>query len=74
MLDGAPRMAFFFADYSRGLLGLRDGRFKMIYELDSQRAKLYDLDEDVGEQRDVARRDLDRAAWYVRNLRAWNSR
>jgi glucan phosphoethanolaminetransferase (alkaline phosphatase superfamily) len=74
MLDGAPRIAFFFADYSRGLLGLRDGRFKMIYELDSRRAKLYDLHDDAGERRDVARRDPDRAAWYERNLLAWNSR
>jgi glucan phosphoethanolaminetransferase (alkaline phosphatase superfamily) len=73
MLDGAARMAFFFADYSRGLLGLRDGRFKMIYEVDSRRAKLYDLVEDAGEQRDVAQRDPDRAAWYVRNLRAWSA-
>ena len=74
MLDGVPRIAFFFADYSRGLLGLRDGRFKTIYELDSERAKLYDLEEDAGEQRDVSRRDPDRAAWYVRNLQAWNTR
>ena len=33
MLDGAPRMALFFADYSLGLLGLRDGPWKFVYEI-----------------------------------------
>src|SRR5947207_2212548 len=40
MLDGAPRMALFFADYSLGLLGLRDGPWKFVYEVGSGRAKL----------------------------------
>ena len=73
MLAREPRIAFFFADYSRGLVGLRDGRFKMIYELDSHRAKLYDLAEDAGERRDIAQRDPDRAAWYERNLRGFSA-
>ena len=38
-LDTAPRMALFFADYSLGLLGLRDGPWKFVYELNSKRAK-----------------------------------
>jgi hypothetical protein len=36
MLDGAPRMALFFADYSLGLLGLRDGPWKFVYEMVGQ--------------------------------------
>ena len=74
LLDGAPRMAFFFADYSRRLAGLRDGRFKTIVDLDSGRAALYDLEQDPGEQRDISRDRPDRAAWYERNLRAWSGR
>ena len=36
-------MALFFADYSLGLLGLRDGQRKFIYELGSGRARLFDV-------------------------------
>ena len=39
VLDGEPNMALFFADYSLGLLGLRDGPWKFIYELDSGRSR-----------------------------------
>ena len=73
MLDGTPRMAFFFADYSLGLLGLRDGRFKAIDELESGRAKLFDLELDAEERRDLAGRDAARIAWYSRELRRWSA-
>jgi hypothetical protein len=56
MLDSAPRMALFFADYSLGLLGLRDGAWKFVYELESGRAKLFDL------ERDPRRRQIYRRA------------
>jgi arylsulfatase A-like enzyme len=74
LLDPAPRLAFFFADYSRRLVGLRDGRFKAIADLDSGRTALYDLDDDPGEQRDISRDHRDRMAWYENNLRAWIDR
>ena len=54
MLDATPRMALFFADYSLGLLGLRDGPWKFVYELNSGRAKLFDLDRDPAEISDVS--------------------
>ena len=71
MIDGGSRMAFFEADYSRRMLGLRDGGFKAILTLDSGRTMMFDLDADPGEQTDVAARYPDRAAWYERNLRNW---
>jgi len=74
LLDATPRLAFFFADYSRRLVGLRDGRFKAIADLDSARTVLYDLDDDPGEQRDISPADRDRVAWYENNLRAWIDR
>jgi sulfatase-like protein len=71
MLDGTSRMAFFYTDYSRSILGSRDGRLKTIVELDSGRTRLFDLDTDPGERSDVAGRYPDRASWYERNLRRW---
>jgi glucan phosphoethanolaminetransferase (alkaline phosphatase superfamily) len=73
MLDPAPRMALFFADYSLGLLGLRDGRWKFIYEIGSDRARLFDLARDPGEKSDVSAREAARTAWYRQVVRGWSS-
>jgi glucan phosphoethanolaminetransferase (alkaline phosphatase superfamily) len=73
MLDGTPRMALFFADYSLGFLGLRDGPWKFIYEIDSGRASLFDLDRDPREASDVSARESARASWYGQVVRGWSS-
>ena len=53
MLDDEPRAALFFADYSLGLLGLRDGPMKFIYGLNSGRAKLFDVNADPEERQNL---------------------
>jgi arylsulfatase A-like enzyme len=73
LLDPAPRMAFFLADYSLGLLGLRDGPRKFIYELDANRSRLFDLTRDPGEITDLSTREPARTRWYEQNLRAWSA-
>jgi arylsulfatase A-like enzyme len=71
MLDAAPRMALFFADYSLGLLGLRDGRWKFIYEIGSGRARLFDLEQDPRELSDLSDREAARVLWYGQMVRGW---
>jgi glucan phosphoethanolaminetransferase (alkaline phosphatase superfamily) len=71
MLDAAPRMALFFADYSLGLLGLRDGRWKFVYEIGSGRAQLFDMQRDPREMSDVSAREAARASWYGHVVRGW---
>jgi hypothetical protein len=71
MLDDVPRMALFFTDYSMGMLGLRDGPWKFIYEVDSGRSRLYDIDKDPGETRDISAGNSDRVAWYAEVVRRW---
>jgi lipoteichoic acid synthase len=73
MLDGAPRMALFFADYSLGLLGLRDGRWKFVYEIASGRTRLFDLERDPREMSDVSAREAARVSWYGQVVRGWCS-
>lgn len=73
MLDGEPRMALFFADYSVAMLGLRDGPWKFIYELDSGRTRLYDLEADPQEKVDLSDRRAEQARWYTQNLRSWSA-
>jgi len=72
-LDREPRMALFFADYSLGLLGLRDARFKYIYELDSDRSRLFDLESDPEETRDLADRHAEEVRWYRDRVRGWSA-
>jgi len=71
MLDGTPRMALFFADYSLGLLGLRDGPWKFVYEVGSGRAKLFDLERDPRELSDVSAPEAARVSWYGQVVRDW---
>jgi arylsulfatase A-like enzyme len=73
MLDRTPRIALFFTDYSLGLLGLRDGPWKFIYETESGRAKLFDLDLDPRELNDLAPRESARTSQYGQLVRNWCS-
>ena len=73
MLDGTRRMALFFTDYSLGILGLRDGPWKFIYEMESGRPKLFDLRSDSQELTDLAGQNGARVLWYRTLLRQWSS-
>jgi arylsulfatase A-like enzyme len=71
LLGGEPRMALFCTDYSLGLVGLRDGRWKMIHELDSGRSQLFDLEADPDETCDLSGRMGERTAVYRERLLRW---
>jgi arylsulfatase A-like enzyme len=71
LLDPQTRMALFCTDYSLGYLGLRDGRWKLIHELESGRSRLYDLEDDPDERRDLAAHEPERAAAYREHVLRW---
>jgi arylsulfatase A-like enzyme len=71
LLGGEPRVALFCTDYSLGLLGLRDGRWKMIHEIDSGRSQLFDLGADPDEKSDLSGEMPERAAVYRDHLLRW---
>src|SRR5207248_1158618 len=71
LLSGPSRMALFCTDYSLGLLGLRDGRWKLIHEVESGRAMLFDLDDDPQEQHDLSKEFPDRVESYREHLLSW---
>jgi hypothetical protein len=73
LLDGPPRMALFFTDYSLALRGLRDGRWKMIDELETGRAKLFDIARDPTEVNDLSEQFPERVAAYREHLRRWSA-
>jgi arylsulfatase A-like enzyme len=73
MLDSTPAMALFFTDYSLPLVGLVDGRWKAVHDLDAGRTRLFDLAADSGETRDISGTFPDRADWYAETLRRWTA-
>jgi arylsulfatase A-like enzyme len=73
LLEAGNRMALFYTDYSLSFLGLRDGCWKFIHELESGRSKLFDLCQDAGERNDVAPRHPERIAAYRSHLRRWSA-
>jgi lipoteichoic acid synthase len=72
MLESTPRMALFFADYSLGMLGLRDGPWKFIYGHESGRSKMFDLDRDARERTDLSTANHERATRYGQIVRGWS--
>jgi len=73
MLDGVPRTALFFADYSLGFLGLRDGPWKFVYEIESGKEQLFKMDQDPRELSNLAPSESVRASWYGQVVRGWSA-
>jgi glucan phosphoethanolaminetransferase (alkaline phosphatase superfamily) len=70
-LEAKPAMALFYTDYSLGLMGLRDGCWKFIDEIESGRAKLFDLCRDADETNDLSDSHPERVTAYRGLLRRW---
>jgi phosphoglycerol transferase MdoB-like AlkP superfamily enzyme len=73
VLQGAPGMALFYTDYSLSLMGLRDGCWKYIFELDSGRSKLFDLRQDATEVNDISQLHTERVTAYRSLLTRWSA-
>ncbi len=73
LLAPRPRMALFFTDYSIGWLGLADGCWKYLHDLDAGRSRLFDVCADPGETRDRAPEFPERVSAYRDRVRAWAS-
>jgi arylsulfatase A-like enzyme len=71
LLRPEPRMALFYTDYALGWLGVADGCWKFLYDIDSRRSRLFDVCVDPGEMRDRAGDFADRAAGYRERVLAW---
>ncbi len=73
LLEDRSPMALFATDYSLGFLGLRDGRWKLIYELESGQSWLFDLSSDPDERHNLADQYPERAAEYRDHLLRWSA-
>src|SRR4029079_11471245 len=71
LLAPRDRMALFYTDYALGWLGLRDGCWTSLYEIESRRSRLYDVCKDPGEATDRADERPDRVEVYRERLERW---
>jgi hypothetical protein len=71
LLQPGARMALFFTDYSLGWLGLADGCWKYLLEIDSNRSRLFDVCIDPDETIDRAGDHPDRVRAYADRVRKW---
>ena len=66
-----PERTFFVASVDDYLLGIREGRWKYIFEATSGNESLFDLTADPGEQRNVLTLEPDRVRRLRQRLAAW---
>jgi hypothetical protein len=66
-------MSLFFTDYSLGLVGLRDGKWKCIYQLENGRTKLFDLQSDPLETTDLSAQNPAQCQLYRAHLLKWSA-
>jgi arylsulfatase len=60
--------------WDRPIYGLRDDRFKFVYDTRTGAQTLYDLAQDPGETRDAREAQPLRAAYYAQTLHHWTAR
>jgi hypothetical protein len=61
----------FYTDYSTRLVGLREERWKFIYEFESGRSSLFDLERDPRETINLCATFPERARRYESHLKNW---
>jgi arylsulfatase A-like enzyme len=72
LLEPRPGVARFFTDHAALELGLRQGKFKFLLDTEHGRARLFDLESDPAEQRDIAGSHAERTERYRRHLLDWS--
>ena len=73
LLSPGPPVALFFTDYAVGWLGLRDGCWKYLYEVEARRPLLFDVCADPGETIDRAGDHPERETAYRARVEGWSS-
>jgi hypothetical protein len=71
LLDPRGRMALFYTDYSLGWLGLADGCWKYLFEIDARRSRLFEVCTDPDETTDRSSEHPDRVAAYRERVERW---
>ncbi|MET0387325.1 MAG: sulfatase-like hydrolase/transferase, partial [Polyangiales bacterium] len=68
-----PHMLYFYADWQRHYLGVRDGQWKYIYTVDRDQHELYDLGRDRAEKHNLAADHATQVDAYAKRVLRWES-
>ena len=68
-----PHMIYFYADWQRHYLGLRDGQWKYIYNVDRERHQLFDLNVDGQERNNLAYGNPAQVEAYAKRVLNWEA-
>jgi arylsulfatase A-like enzyme len=71
LLKVQPETALFFTDYATRLVGLREKRWKFIYEFESGRSSLFDLERDPEERTNLAAAFPEQTRDYESRVKSW---
>ena len=71
LLRTQPSSALFYTDYATRLVGLREERWKFIYEFESDRLSLFNVERDPKETIDLSATFPERARLYKTRVKAW---
>lgn len=71
LLRTEPNTALFYTDYSTRLVGLREERWKFIYEFESGRAVLFDVERDQKETINLSATFPERTRLYETRVKSW---
>jgi arylsulfatase A-like enzyme len=71
LLEPEPGLAFGYVDHAQWLGSVRDGRWKLVADLETDRALLFDLATDPAETRDLSAGEPERTARYLEAVKAW---
>ena len=72
LLAPDPGLAAAYTDHGVWQMALRQGRWKLILDVEADRARLFDLEADPGEREDFAPQNRDRVTRYKRWLDGWH--
>jgi arylsulfatase A-like enzyme len=73
LLRVQPDTALFFTDYSMRLVGLREERWKFIYEFESGRSRLFDVERDPKETINLSAMLLERTRLFESRVKTWSA-
>lgn len=73
LLDHRPAAVLFYTDYASRLVGLREDRWKFIYEFESGRSQLFDLQSDPNEITNLRSAFPDKARAFASHVQSWSA-
>ena len=71
LLRAEPRAALFFTDYGLPLVGIRDGRWKFVCEINGNGGQLFNASEDAAESAELSGKHRAMVAQYRERLSRW---